>query len=265
MNKERTKVKDEILNFIHNDKDIKGIFLGGSLALGTEDKYSDIDLRIVINDEQPKMNKLVRIIEHQSDVLFIESLYNSFAVIHFSNFIKVDIFIYYQSELKPSIWLKGLNIIKDTNGFLKTLKHYSEELVYRISQEEFDSLIYKYLANLHELYRRQKRQENHYVQHSFLSMKHCLVSLYHIKSGIIPNSPGDWSKYEGNRSILNNEQKSWLKELSLVNNKEINKYIIQLNKEVEQTAINIAKKEGVTFKRDIFKKACDLVKFQKPN
>lgn len=261
MKSERTRIKEAIVIKLQKDRDIIGIYLGGSLAKGTEDEFSDIDLRIVVEEGVSKQDKLSELLDDRNDVLFIESWFPSFAVIHFDCFVKLDLFVYYQSQLNADIWLKEIKILKDTEGFLEKLKSNSEKLAYLPTQEEFEAIVYKYLAHLHELYRRYQRKEYHYVQQSFLSMQHCLVSLFHINGGIPANNPGDWSKYEGGRSVLTQDKQDFILKLSQTVYDQIPSILDSLNNEIEQTAKETAEKYHLEFKQDQFRRSTDFINF----
>lgn len=257
----RNQLKQELVTYLINDSAITGVYLGGSLAEGKEDAYSDIDLRVVVKQDSNKKLKITELIENRDDILFIESFYNSYAVVHFFNFIKLDLFVYYQSELEPSIWLKNIKILKDNTGYLEEIKTESKLISYRPSQQEFELIINKYLAHLHETYRRYQRSEYNYLHHSCLTMKHCLASLYYIEKGEVPNSLGDWSKYEGDRSKLTDVEQHLLQEFTPVNLKELSGFTPKLNAEVNSIANKISKKYNLYFNQKTFSDACDLVNF----
>lgn len=48
---EHRRVLARATEYFHNDSRIPGVLLGGSLASGTPDFYSDVDLYIVVRDE----------------------------------------------------------------------------------------------------------------------------------------------------------------------------------------------------------------------
>lgn len=258
---ERTRIKEAIVTKLQMDRDIIGIYLGGSLAKGTEDEFSDIDLRIVVEEGVSKQDKLSELLDDRNDVLFIESWFPSFAVIHFDCFVKVDLFAYYQNQLDADVWLKDIKILKDTDKFLEKLKSDSEKIEYVLSQKAFENILHKYLAHLHELYRRYERKEYHYVQQSFLSMQHCLVSLFHINVGIPANNLGDWSKYEGGRSVLTQDKQEFILKLSQTVYDQIPSTLDSLNNEIEQTAKETAEKYHLEFKQDQFHRSTDLINF----
>src|SRR5699024_6960720 len=120
---------------------IDGIFLGGSIAAQNEDPFSDIDLRILLKESYSKDKFIHLFIDELSDISFIETEARSYAVIHFNNFIKLDIFVYNKIDLTPSIWMQNILIIFDNKGYLNTMKSKSEKLVYHITQNEFDELL----------------------------------------------------------------------------------------------------------------------------
>ncbi|SFG85574.1 hypothetical protein [Sporolactobacillus nakayamae] len=92
---ERNRLKTRIIKAIYDDERISAAFFGGSVGNGTEDLYSDIDLRIIAQPDQ-----LQTLTEHKiemagkwSDILFIENAHLSrLLVVHYTNFIKMDLF-----------------------------------------------------------------------------------------------------------------------------------------------------------------------------
>ncbi|MER2173039.1 MAG: hypothetical protein ABS911_00060 [Carnobacterium sp.] len=84
---------------------IEGIFLGGSIAAKNENSFSNIDLRILLNDSYLKKEFIQLFVDELNEIMFIETKSTSYAVIHFNNFIKLDIFVYNKSDLMPIVWL----------------------------------------------------------------------------------------------------------------------------------------------------------------
>jgi predicted nucleotidyltransferase len=126
----RENLKEMLEEFYQSDPDVLGIFYGGSIGKGNADIYSDIDLRIVVKESIDTKAKIEKLIEQSDDILFVEDLYKQFTVIHFDCFIKLDLFIYYPTQLEPSIWLQDIQIIKDTGKHLKKVKNTSKNLSY---------------------------------------------------------------------------------------------------------------------------------------
>ncbi|MEW4353680.1 nucleotidyltransferase domain-containing protein [Streptococcus pneumoniae] len=184
---------------------IKGIFLGGSLANQTADAYSDIDFRIVVDDVINPSDVLVHCFKELTDCLFMEEQYAHFAVVHFRQFVKLDLFIYQKKQVQPSLWLKDIAILRDEGDYLQTIKEASQALEFTVEQDQLDEYLSKYYAYLHEWVRRTKRAEKTYALHCLLGMRHILVSLSYLNQSLLPNSLGDWSKYEGQKSHLDAE------------------------------------------------------------
>ena len=227
----RESLITRLRTFFADSDEVCGMFLGGSLAAGNADDYSDVDFRVVIFDGSDKSKFLSSLTPFTSsirskrlksqgelvaltewpDVLFVETEMNNYAVLHFDNFVKLDIFIYEKSELSPSIWLKSIKILQDQDDFLLNIWKASQALEYQVSQAEFDFYLSKFYAWFHEWYRRNQRGEGHYAQECRLMCLQILVSFWYMASGNQPNSIGDWSKYEGPRTKLTVLQQKWLK------------------------------------------------------
>lgn len=215
---------------------IRGIFLGGSLADQTADIYSDIDLRIVVDDAINPTDVLVRCLNELTDCLFIEEQYAHFAVVHFRQFVKLDLFIYRKNRIQPSLWLKDIAILHDEQEFLQAIKEASQALEFTVRQDQLEAYLSKYYAYLHEWVRRTKRGEKTYALHCLLGMRHILASLSYLNQSIVPNSLGDWSKYEGDKSQLDAEV-ALLCSKYPVDNQEIE----ALTEAVRQEALLLAK------------------------
>lgn len=199
------KHKQMIENYICNNPKILGAFYGGSIARNDSDKYSDIDLRILVNEKSDKTDLLLKFINLFDDKLFIETQTDDLAVFHLRNFLKIDILIFYPKDLSPNIWLNNIYIIKDKIGFLKYIKSNSENIV-TVTSERINFACNKYLSYLIESYKRDKRDEIHYLNYSINMMTNIICHLWYLKLGEEPNTIGDWSKYEGNRSKLKNKE-----------------------------------------------------------
>lgn len=256
----RENLKQLCLATLKEDSDVKAIFFGGSISRGDEDAYSDIDLRVVLKQEAQSMDKLEQWIQSWEDILFIETIQKSYAVLHFSTFIKVDQFTYYEEDLIPNIWLKDILIVKDMNdSYLSQLKKTSEDINYCLTQSEFDFFLNKYFAYYHELYRRFQRNEWNYALHCSLGMKHCLVSLWYASRGIVPNSLGDWSKYEGSRSHLVESELSFLNTFTPLDITAIPLFAKKITDELFKISQEIAEIKSLNFDQSWFKRTSRLI------
>lgn len=260
---ERESLLNEIESIVFQKTDIKACFLGGSLARNNADEYSDIDFRIVIEEYRIKKDVLSELIKiFNRKIAFIETLTSFYAVIHFSNFIKLDIFVYYPQEIVSNIWFKDILILKDHNDLLTSVKEKSKKIDYQVKQIDFDNHLNKYSAYLHELYRRLKRKEDNYSEQCTLMMKHLLISLWLMEKGHVPNDLGDWSKYEGNRSKLNEMQKSFISQYTPISFGEIDQFINQMNYEFCQVGRSISNKYNLSFNEEKYDFIVSLVDFK---
>ncbi|WP_207942541.1 hypothetical protein DOK78_000814 [Enterococcus sp. DIV2402] len=245
------------LRVITNISIIQGTFLGGSLATGNADAYSDIDFRIVLAPTVDKNIFLTTLLKKLEPILFIETKTTFYAVIHFPSFIKLDVFVYYPDELPPSPWLATIHILKDTNELLQHIKEDSQKSPYHPTQAEVDVFLAKYYANLHEFYRRLKRQETIYAQTCRFMLIHCLISFWYMEQGYPPNNLGDWSKYEGARSKLTNTQKNTVQQLVML---EPLDFINELIDSTHTTLTSLSVKQSLHFDSAHYQTVTSLIK-----
>ncbi|WP_064093955.1 nucleotidyltransferase domain-containing protein [Rossellomorea aquimaris] len=213
--KEREKLRKAIKEDLIQDEYVLAFFYGGSLAKGNYDDYSDLDLRIVVKEEvfeAYRKNKKERA-KCWGDVLYYEDFpWAVHTVAHFKCFIKVDVFYYKPQDLKASLHLKEVEIEYDPFHIVKNIHKQSNELHYMVTLDEFEIWRSKFFAHMHEVYRRVKRGEIYYALHSLDHMRWSIAAGWNMERDILPNPPGDWSKYEGKRSTFADWQISLLKE-----------------------------------------------------
>jgi len=164
----RENLLREAVNCLSADSAVLGLFLGGSLAAGTADAFSDIDLRVVVTpDEHERFvaNRL-EIPKHWTGFLFNEWMPGAqHCVSHFRPFGKIDIFYHNRSMLCPSPWYAlPTTILYDPQGFVHDLIALSQQLRFEFDLDKIDWLISKGLAAAHETYRRAQRGELMYAQ-----------------------------------------------------------------------------------------------------
>ncbi|RTX74375.1 hypothetical protein CD117_02925 [Mammaliicoccus sciuri] len=196
------KYKRMIEQFIYNNDEILAAYYGGSIARNDSDSYSDIDLRLVVNEQTYKGKLLSEFTYSFENILFIEDKTNNFSVFHLDDLFKIDVFVFYKDELTPNIWLNNIDIIKDTDNFVSQIKSQSNKTV-TISPGRIAYIRNKYLAYLIETYKREKRKEFHYLNSSLNMMANIICYLWYLDIDEEPNSMGDWSKYQGTRTKLN--------------------------------------------------------------
>jgi predicted nucleotidyltransferase len=212
--KARQKLKNAINRDLIQDKNVLAVFYGGSMAKGNHDRFSDLDLRIVVKDEvyeEYRKNKKERA-KRWGDVLFYEDFpWAMHTVAHYKNFVKVDAFYYRKEDLKPSHYMKEESQIEyDPYGIVTEVREQSEGLHYELRPGEFEIWRSKFFAHMHEVYRRMKRGELYYALHSLDMMRWSVAAGWEMANDRQPNAPGEWSKYEGERSPFNKNQQDLL-------------------------------------------------------
>ena len=176
-----------LINLYAEDNSVKGIYISGSVSNNSYDEYSDIDIRIIL--EENDVNKYItefesKVCNFNHRVLFYEPCSFSNAIIpHFDNFIKADIFFYGITEIVPSIWLKNIKIVKDTDGFLIDIKRKSQNLPFLIQSNIVKDESLKFIALSHECFRRLQRGEYLYANYLLNSMKLTLINFTDFLNG----------------------------------------------------------------------------------
>ncbi|WP_440897736.1 aminoglycoside 6-adenylyltransferase [Amphibacillus sp. Q70] len=213
------KYRENLLSAIEqdllNDENILSVFYGGSIGNKNTDLYSDIDLRIVVKDEvfeEYRLNKKERA-KNWGDVLFFEDFpWAPYSIAHYDTFIKVDIFYYKVNDIQPSVWLQNIKIVRDTNYLMKNILEKSAKLSYSPDVQEVEIWRTKFLAYVHEAYRRIMRKEIYYALHCLDNLRLSMVTGWYMDAGFQPNTFGDWAKLEGSRSKLLEWQLNHLEE-----------------------------------------------------
>lgn len=211
LHEEMQKIRIAIKNDLSNDKEVLAIFYGGSIARGNNDLYSDLDLRVVVTEEAYSKyiaNKKERA-RNWGEVLYFEDRgpYVPYSIAHFKNFVKVDTFYYKPQDLQPSVYLKEeVEIDYDPYELAKGAKEKSQDKNYELTLDEFETWRGKFFGYLHETYRRVMRDETYYALQNIDWMRWSIVTGWYIEKGYLPNEPGSWSKYEGERSKLEDWQ-----------------------------------------------------------
>ncbi|MEG9295524.1 nucleotidyltransferase domain-containing protein [Mangrovibacillus sp. Mu-81] len=202
--REREKLKEAIKRDLVNDENVLAVFYGGSMARGNHDRFSDLDLRIVVKEEvyeKYRINKKVRA-KLWGEVLFYEDFpWAKHTVAHYKSFVKVDAFYYKEEDLEPSHYFKEeAHIEYDPYHIVRSVWEQSQPLQYEVCHGEFEIWRSKFFAHMHEVYRRVQRAELYYALHSLDMMRWTIAAGWEMVNGRQPNAPGEWSKYEGDRS-----------------------------------------------------------------
>lgn len=206
----RQRLLENAVEDLKEDPDVLAIYLAGSLAKENADDYSDIDLHTIL-----KPDKLASFIANKKArakgwgrVLFFEGTAATPVIVsHFDCFVKVDSWYHSAEELQPSLWLKGMKILHDPNGILEKIQVQSDELGYILTSQEVEFWRTKMLAFIHETYRAAMRGEAYYALANLDSVRWLTAAGWYMEMERHLDSPYQvWSKVEGSRSRLNNEQ-----------------------------------------------------------
>jgi hypothetical protein len=153
--------------------------MGGSIAAGSADAYSDIDLRVVVKPERHSgfVQRRRQIPKLWPGFLFNEWVPNAqHCVSHFQPFGKIDIFYYDAAALTPSPWYRlPINILHDPQGVVADLVKRSEGLPFTVRENDVDFSISKGLAAAHETYRTAMRDELLYAQTLLDELRHHIM------------------------------------------------------------------------------------------
>ncbi|MEK4566449.1 aminoglycoside 6-adenylyltransferase [Alkalihalobacillus sp. FSL R5-0424] len=199
----------KICSDLSEDDRVLAVFFGGSIGNETTDIYSDIDVRIVVKDEDYQNVRGCKRerAKRWGNVLFFEDVpWSNYSVAHYDTFLKVDSFYYRTRDLEPSVWLQDIKIVADRDGFMSELVAESRKLRYEPSVGEVEMLRMKFLTHSHEVYRRANRGEWNYALTCLNHLRMIVVTAWYMDRGLQPNTLGDWAKYEGARSQLDEWQ-----------------------------------------------------------
>jgi hypothetical protein len=138
--------RDQLLGIarqeFESNVDVVGLFVAGSLAAGSQDAYSDIDLRVVVKPEKQQW-----FIEHRREIprTWPGFLFNEWrpgtrhCVSHFRSFVKIDIFYFGENDLQPSPWhTLPTTILLDRHGAIERMVRASEHLEFIVTDEDLD-------------------------------------------------------------------------------------------------------------------------------
>jgi hypothetical protein len=171
--------------------DVLGVFLAGSMAAGTADPWSDIDLRVVVRpDRHPWFP------DHRRDIpaawpgfLFSEWLPGAHhCVSHFRPFTMIDVFYHAADALRPSPWHSlPIRVLHDPAGLVARLLADPQTLPFEISEADADFTISKLLAAVHEAHRRASRGELLYAQSLLDELRHHIRRACDLLQGRTPD------------------------------------------------------------------------------
>lgn len=262
--KHRDVILKNALKDLKTDSNVLAIYLGGSLAKGSIDNYSDVDLHTIVTSEKKadfikdKRNRA----EKWGEVLFYEDFnpYSPVVVTHYDCFVKVDSWYHSAKEIVPSIWLKGLKVLYDPNNIISNVIKESSNLVYKPSSEEVEFWRGKLLAFIHETYRAVMRDEIYYALSNLDRIRWLIVSGWYMEmEEHLDSSYGIWSKLEGKRSKLNQWQLSLLQSWDCCrNSNEIMKKMVSILPEFLRLNQYLSKNVEIEANEDLIKKVIEM-------
>lgn len=190
----RNQLSDNALKYFLFQPEVKAIFIAGSLAAGTTDEFSDIDLRVVVahEDHQQFIASRLAAPKQWGDFLYNEWIKDAIhCVSHFKPFNKIDVFYFTPEHLQPSPWYSlPIQVIHDPEGLVKNLINASKDLPFVVDVDEVERLISKGLACIHEIYRRAMRGELFYAQSLLDQTRYCMIKADDYLSGHPPHGSG---------------------------------------------------------------------------
>ncbi|MBL3644990.1 nucleotidyltransferase domain-containing protein [Bacillus sp. RHFB] len=262
--KHRDVILKNALKDLKTDSYVLAIYLGGSLAKGYIDNYSDVDLHTIVTSEKKsdfikgKKNRA----KNWGEVLFYED-FNPFSpvvVTHYDCFVKVDSWYHSPNEIVPSIWLKGLKVLYDPTNIISNVIKESSNLVYKPSSEEVEFWRGKLLAFIHETYRAVMRDEIYYALSNLDRIRWLMVSGWYMEmEEHLDSTYGIWSKLEGKRSKLNQWQLSLLQSWDCCrNSNEIMNKMVSILPEFLRLNKYLSKKVEIEENEDHIKKVIEM-------
>ncbi len=165
---QRHRVLAHVVADLRADTDVVGIYLAGSLAAGSADEQSDIDLRVVVAAAAAHRLRRERLARPATwpDFLFNEwDDDERCCVSHFAGFIKLDVVYVGSDEFAPSPWLtQPIRVLHDPQGLIAATIAQSAQRRTAPTPDDVEQAIGKMLAYAHEAVRRAARDELLYAQ-----------------------------------------------------------------------------------------------------
>jgi len=240
----REVLLERAVSFFSSRPGVTGIFLAGSLAAGSDDAYSDIDLRVIATPEC--QSELVRgRLEwpvQWGDLLFNEWVDGAqHCVSHFNPFLKIDVFYWTPEIFKPSAWFKlPAKVFLDRDGMVGRTLSASQALSFPSpSPVEVSRVVSKALAGTHEVVRRARRGELFYAQTLLDELRSNMIRLDAWILGYEPVAPKDLKLEErASRALVSALRQSYVG----VNGADIDQAVVDLTAALVQQIVEAHKK-----------------------
>lgn len=123
--KEANLIAKKLLRQFNDDTRVQGIFLSGSSAYGGNDRSSDIDINVVVENPEEYLMEIDKLVAETSTITFsfTPPFLSHIRVYYLNDQFKLDIGVYSKDSVGEQIAAKT-KIIKDTN---KTIEKYIVE------------------------------------------------------------------------------------------------------------------------------------------
>lgn len=137
-------------------------------------------------------------------VLFYEEdyYYSTQLVVQYDNLVKLYLKLYEPKDIKPSVYYKEIEVAYDPYGLMNYVAEKSECSAYQLNYEALDNWRSKFFASYYELYRSLNANEPYQSLHSLDVMRWLIATMWLLKAGKKPNSYLNWSRMQGQESIL---------------------------------------------------------------
>lgn len=193
---ERNRILNSAKSYFESQSGVFGLFVCGSIADGSADEYSDIDLRVVCEDGefQSILSRRSEVPKFWGEFLFHETIGTLHTVSYFAPFNKIDVFYISKSDLKPSPWYAlPVSILFDPTSYIKNVVAQSAMLRFVSDPQQIESLFAKVIAGLHESAKRLFRNELIYGHRLAMSASDLLM---YIEDALEERPPLGPSKFE---------------------------------------------------------------------
>lgn len=181
LNIARQHLLDQIIDYFLAKEGVEALYIQGSVAAGTTDEFSDIDVRVVIHSNfyEKLTSERFSAPKQWGDWIYNEwSRASWVCVSHFKPFNKVDVLYLKPEHLQPSPWyLEAIQIVYDPKKLVQEVIEASQEMEPTFKEAEVDWLISKGLAHAEEIYRQAMRYELFYGQSLLDSFRKILIKI----------------------------------------------------------------------------------------
>lgn len=155
------------------------------------------------------------LVANWGSVLFYDEDYyiSTQLTVYYDNLVKLGLKLFEPKDLKPSIHYKEIEVVYDPYGLMEYVSEVSDKSAVHLNYELLDNWRCKFFASYYDFYRSIKSQESYQIQHELDVMRWLIATMWLLRSGKRPNHYLNWSRIEGQESVLSAEEqvklKSW--------------------------------------------------------